>query len=345
MRRADEARTLGFEPPAKDTFQEVSIRYLAFQKARLTPRAFERSRGIVQTHFQLAFGPRRLADIRRIDVERYLTQRSAHVAPGTVTKELNTLKHIFNCAVDWELIPVNPAARVRPPRVPAGRVRYLQPTELRAVLECCPDWLRPIVAFLAFTGMRRSEVLGLRWLDIDRKGERFLLPQTKNRSGRVVWLNRLALRTLDSLNRQNATCTDRVFPPSEQVTPENVSMSFLRARLQAGIADFRLHDLRHTAASWLRMQGADIHVVALLLGHKDLRMAARYQHLSPAHLQEAARGLDIAFGPELSKLPAFAGISSETTQNFGTVAERDRDAIKPINGSEPLLTDISQSAI
>ena len=63
-----------------------------------------------------------------------------------------------------------------------------------------------------------------------------------------------------------------VFP---DVKPENVSVAFRRVCTQAGIEDFRFHDLRHTAASWLRMQGADIHTVAQLLGHKDLRMAAR----------------------------------------------------------------------
>ena len=75
-----------------------------------------------------------------------------------------------------------------------------------------------------------------------------------------------------------------------------MSVAFARACRKAGIEDFRLHDLRHTAASWMRMSGADIHTVAQLLGHKDLRMAARYQHLSPAFLEEAVRGLDTVFG-------------------------------------------------
>jgi len=66
---------------------------------------------------------------------------------------------------------------------------------------------------------------------------------------------------------------------------ENVSLAFLRDCRAVNILDFKFHDLRHTAASWMRMNGADIHTVALVLGHKDLRMAARYQHLSPAYLQ------------------------------------------------------------
>jgi integrase len=72
-------------------------------------------------------------------------------------------------------------------------------------------------------------------------------------------------------------------------------MAFARACKRLSISDFRFHDLRHTAASWLRMQGADIHTVAQLLGHKDLRMAARYQHLSPAFLADAVASLDLVF--------------------------------------------------
>jgi integrase len=160
------------------------------------------------------------------------------------------------------------------------------------VLEACPDWVRPIIALLVSTGMRRGEVLGLRWLDVDRKGCRILLPQTKNGEGRIVYLNRIACDALDSL--PGGKPTEFVFPV-QQSTPEAVSMAFARACRLVGIEDFRLHDLRHTAASWLRMQGADIHTVALLLGHKDLRMAARYQHLSPTFLAEAVAKLETAY--------------------------------------------------
>ena len=77
--------------------------------------------------------------------------------------------------------------------------------------------------------------------------------------------------------------------------PENVSLAFLRACQTVNIANFRFHDLRHTTALWMRMNNADIHTVALILGHKDLRMAARYQHLSPAFLSDAVMLLDSAF--------------------------------------------------
>lgn len=301
LQDAEKARVLGYAPPSEDTFAEFVPRYLKHQKARLTPRAYERSRGIAESHLKAAFGAMRLAEVRRADVQRYITERSTKVAAASVTKELNVIKHMLALAVEWELLPVNYAHGIKPPKAPAGRVRYLQPTEVKSLLGECPAWLQPIVLLLLATGMRRGELLALRWLDVDRAGGRLLLPQTKNGEGRTVWLNALALRVIDSLPRpDDSRPTDVVFAATEQLSPENISLTFLRACRRAKIEDFRLHDLRHTCASWMRMRGADIHVVALQLGHKDLRMAARYQHLAPTFLQDAVRGLDGVFGPELA---------------------------------------------
>ena len=182
---------------------------------------------------------------------------------------------------------------MKSPRVPAGRIRYLQPGELRAVLEASPEWLRSIVALAACTGMRRSEMLGLRWLDVDLAQGRVMLAQTKNGEGRIVYLNETAKAAIRCLAVTTKTrSTDRLF---QAFTAEQMSMAFARVCKRLSISDFRFHDLRHTAASWLRMQGADIHTVAQLLGHKDLRMAARYQHLSPAFLADAVASLDAVF--------------------------------------------------
>jgi integrase len=307
---------------------------LSYQKARLTPAAYARTKGIIEGHLKENFGSMRISEIRKVHVQKYVTDRSSEVSPASVTKELNCLKHLLGLALEWEVIPVNHARGVKGPKAPAGRVRYLQPTELRAVLESCPIWLRPIAGLLSFTGMRRSEALGLRWLDVDLKGNRIMLPQTKNRSGRTVWLNALALQVLDSIPRDGARSTDRVFPISDQVKPVNVSLAFLRACRKVSIADFRLHDLRHTAASWLRMQGADIGTVADLLGHKDLRMAKRYQHLSPDFLQSAVRGLDTAFRKELATLPGFEERVEGEQAKSEQGSDHDRVTIETLNSAE-----------
>jgi integrase len=289
--RVSQARILGFAPPTEDTFEETAKRFLNHQRARLTPQTYQRERGIVEGHLE-PFFKGKLAEIRRGDLQRFVTERSGKVRAASVLRELNTLKHLLRLGVEWEIIPLNCAQGVKAPRVGPGRLRYLQPPELRAVLEVCPPWLWPIACLAVTTAMRRGEILGLRWLDVDAPHGRILLPQTKNGEGRIVYLNAAAVAAIGSLPAGAGTA--RLFPG---LTGGQVTMSFKRACRAVGIEDFRFHDLRHTAASWLRMSGSDIHTVASLLGHKDLRMAARYQHLSPEFLSEAVTRLDGVFGP------------------------------------------------
>ena len=104
-------------------------------------------------------------------------------------------------------------------------------------------------------------------------------------------LNELACMVLDSIPK--GTAAERVF--DSELSPENVSLAFLRARRRAGVEDFRLHDLRHSCASWMRMRGADLQDVAKQLGHSDLRMSDRYANLSQAHLLAAVKKADGVF--------------------------------------------------
>jgi len=288
--RAEQSRVLGFNPPVDDSFADVATAYLAHQKPRLTMLAYERERGIIELHVKPSFNGL-LKQVRKLDVQRYVTKRCGDVSGETVRKELNVIKHIFKLAVEWELLPINPSLGVKAPKAQPGRVRYLQPTELRLVIDACPEWLRPIVALASLTGMRRSEILRLRWIDIDFQNGRIFIPKSKNGDSRIIYLNNSAVAVLKSLTQTKAV--DLLFPHLEGPA---VSMAFSRACRGLQISDFRFHDLRHTAASWLRMSGADIHTVAQLLGHKDLRMAARYQHLSPGFLADAVHRLDHTLG-------------------------------------------------
>jgi integrase len=188
--------------------------------------------------------PRGKADPSQADVDRFITKRSGEVAPATVRREVMILKYALSKAVHWEIIPINPAQNVELPKVPPGRVRYLQPTELRALLQECPEWLRPIVGLAVTTGMRRSEILILRWLDVDMAHRCVLLPQTKNGEGRIVYLNESAVAALNSLpfTEENRT-TDRLLPG---ISPARVSVAFGRACNRTKIEDFRFHDLSYT---------------------------------------------------------------------------------------------------
>jgi integrase len=194
-------------------------------------------------------------------VEQYIALRSRKCSAATIRKEVGVLKHLLNRAMKEGKISKNPAAGVTMPKLPAGRVRYLQPTELQAVLEYCPPWIRPVVRLAVATGMRRGEILGLRWLDVDLLQRQVNLPQTKNGKGRTVFLNEMALDVFRSLALEAGTLADEpVF--GLEATPEEVSMCFMRACRKAGISDFRFHDLRHTQATWLRQSGVQLDEIA-----------------------------------------------------------------------------------
>src|SRR5687768_17371694 len=176
--RVEQAKTLGFNPPGKETFADVAKKFLAHQKARLTAKASERESGIVRNH-PTPFFKGELSTIRRQEIQKYVTSRITKVSAHSVQKELNVLKHLLRLAVDWDIIPFYPADRVKAVPVPAGRVRYLQPAEWQILVEACPEWLQPIVRLAVNTGMRRGEILKLRWLDFDDDHNRLMLPQTK----------------------------------------------------------------------------------------------------------------------------------------------------------------------
>ncbi len=312
--REETAKAHGVRPPGPEMFGDVAQEYLNHQKPRISPANYRRECGIVEDHLKPFFAGE-LRAIRKATVARYITARCACVSSATVAKELNVLKHLLRLAVEeWEYLPANPIPRsMRPPKPAPGRVRYLQPGELRVVIEAAPLWLRPIIAMAVATGMRRGEILKLRWLDVDLNGARALLPQTKNGEGRIVYLNQLALQAIESLPISEQTKpTDVLFPG---LAKEWVSVAFARLCRKVGILDFHFHDLRHTAASWARMKGADIHTVAQLLGHKDLRMAARYQHLSPGFLAEAVGRLDGAFAECHQYVTAPKQLTEEVSTN------------------------------
>jgi len=274
-------------------FAEVADQYLGYQRPRLTPAAYERERGIVEELLK-PFFPGGIASVTKADISRYVSDRLAMVKSATVRKELNVLKHLFRLSVEeWGYILVSPAHGVRPPKKPADRVRFVQPGELQTILNACPDWLKPIATLAAFTGMRRSEILNLRWLDVSLERGIILLPQTKNGDGRVVYLNQTAVEALRLLPLSIDTKpTDR---PFEGLTPTQVSQRFLRVCRKVNIHDFHFHDLRHTHASWLRQKGTQLDVIAKQLGHRDLRMTARYAHLADNQVQGAVAALDAVF--------------------------------------------------
>ena len=149
--------------------------------------------------------------------------------------------------------------------------------------------MRPIFALLTATGMRRSELVNCQWKCVDRT--RILLPTSKNDEPKEIHLNTFAQKALASI--PEGAADDLLFPG---ITPEAVSMAFHRTCKLLGYWDIRLHDLRHTFATWLRQRGTELDVIAAQLGHRDLRMTKRYARIDSVQVSHAVNGLDAMLG-------------------------------------------------
>lgn len=290
----------------RETFADAAGRFLAYQKPRLTPKAYVREEGIV-AHLKASFTGR-LADITSSGVSDYVTAALGRVSKSSVRKELITLKHLFRLVCgEWKLLPrfSNPCLDVTAPKVRDERTQHLSPDQFRRILAASPEKMRPIFALLTATGMRRSELLECRWKYVD--GGRILLPTSKNEEPKEVHLNVFAQKVLASIPQGESE--DRLFP---DVTPEAVSMAFHRTCELLSISDIRLHDLRHTFATWLRQRGTDLDIIASQLGHRDLRMTKRYARIAAAQVKQAVSGLDADLpAPEAEKLAVSHSLVTE----------------------------------
>jgi integrase len=307
----ERARTLGVRPASEITTETLFERFTRHQKTRLRPTTFERLGGILETlKTQL---PAQAKAINKRAVAVYIETRSESVAPGTVAKEISTLKHCLRLAVEWGLLHDNAASGARLPKLPAGRTRYLTPGELRAALESAPNWLRAPMAFAACTGVRRGEMLSLRWMDVDLEHRRLYLRETKNGNLRVLPLSEAALSVLNSLPMGGSS--DAVFA---DVDPARLSVYTRRVFARLGITDASFHTLRHTSASWLVQQGVDLYAVGQLLGHKTPRMTQRYAHLSPEYMAGAVGKLDGIMGTMLhTTVSCEAQLVTTASPDFG----------------------------
>ena len=169
---------------------------------------------------------------------------------------------------------------------PSGRVRFLDESERDRLLEACKgsvdQRLYLLVALAITTGMRRSELLRLRWRHLDFERGLISITRSKNREHRSVGVAGVVLRGLKERAASRKDADERVFQPlpGQAQFPRK---AWENAMAEADLEDFRFHDLRHTAASYLAMNGASPTEIAEILGHRTLAMVKRYAHLTEKH--------------------------------------------------------------
>ncbi len=279
--------------------------------------------------FEAELGARRLHEITPWVIEKWRTKRrKSGTAVSTINRDIAALNAAMNRAVQWHYTDKHPFAGVKPLKMDDNKApRFLSPAEERRLrlvlaereekaragrdkgnawreargyptlpdLRATPyvDRLRPIVLLALNTGMRRGEIFGLSWADIDRKQAVVTVRGAGAKSGKTrhIPLNAEALAVLKGWQKTTGAESGLVFPGQDGARVDNIQTSWERLLKAAKISNFRFHDLRHTFASKLVMAGVDLNTVRELLGHSDLKMTLRYAHLAPEHKAQAVAKL------------------------------------------------------
>jgi integrase len=228
---------------------------------------------------------------------------------ASINREISCLHQLFRKAVEWEMIDKNPFSRGKTLRIKENnmRTRFLTEDEIPRLLAACAPHLKNIVVCTLNTGMRRGEILNLRWDQI--KDGIIYLQETKTDDPRQIPVNNTLAELFGNINKEQKFRSEYVFtftrPVKEEkssglvlIIPEqgnrinNVNVVFTSALRRAKIKDFHFHDLRHTFASHLIMKGGTLKEVQELLGHKSMTMTLRYAHLSQDHKKKAVNLLN-----------------------------------------------------
>jgi len=260
------------------------------------------------------------------DILQYLNGVKERASAATANRHHNTLRAIFNRAIEWEkLNGPNPAAKVKQFRIENSRTRFLEIGDITRLLAACDTQIQPIVSFAILTGMRRGEILNLRWEHLDLTNGIIHVLKTKSGEPREIPLAPDLAVILADLRKGDGG-------PVFNMDSRLLNTRFSKALMLAGITDFRFHDLRHTFASHFVMRTNDLPTLQKLLGHKSPRMTQRYAHLSKGHLQVEmqvfAAGFSQIFHNQVN--PMVGDAQKETADRDGLPSKND--ALKSWSG-------------
>ena len=201
---------------------------------------------------------------------------------------------MFNMAVKWGKAQKNPVSEVKLFKEPEGKDRILSPEEEARFFDAIQSHkqaghLEPVIIMALATGMRRSELLNLKWPNVDFASRVITVGGTKNGNIRKIPMNSRLTEVLS--NAKKVSQGEYVFPNKKGVPYKNLRISLNHALKAANIEGVTLHSLHHTFGSRLGMMGTDLGTIQELMGHADLKMTKRYYHPTIAHKREAVEML------------------------------------------------------
>jgi len=267
-------------------FKKLCNRYLEY--AENNKRSWTRDRQSIG-HFLKHFGNKTLQQLNPWIIEKYKSERSKEVKPATVNRELGILRNMLNKAVDWRMIESSPFKGVKLFRVSNVNLRIISNEEFDLLYESSSLDLKPILLCAISTGMRLGELLSLKWNDTNLNDGYILVRDSKNFESRTIPINATLLKALSDLKKHSES--EYVFE-GRKAMRKSIQRAWTKALKTSGIAHCRFHDLRHSFASRLVMNGVDLVTLSELLGHKSLTMTRRYSHPTPEHKRKAVESLN-----------------------------------------------------
>ncbi len=241
------------------------------------------------------FGGMKLSKINPRLIEEYKTKRITEAKPSTVNRELACLKHMYSLAKKCKIINDNPVEEVKLFSEQKIEMKILDRDEIMNLINKAADHIKPIIIVALNTGMRKGEILNLRWNNIDFDKHFIFLSETKSGRMRKIPMNSFVAETLKNINRDSKFVFYNLEIKKQLL---DVKRSLKTVCKKAGIKDLRFHDLRHTAATIMITGGVDLVTVSEILGHSDIRTTMRYAHPTPENKKRAFNVLAAVFGGE-----------------------------------------------
>jgi len=300
----DEARrlksevTLGRDPSAEKTVTRSIPTYsdlaqMHLDHAKTYQKSYDTTEMIMRRHIRPRWDRTVISEIKQPDVAKWLAlKRGEGLADATVEKIRVLFHRSFELALQWEVPGAerNPVKGVPRPRINNARTRFLSAEEAKrlqaAVAKSENPQLKHIVGLLLLTGARVSELLTAEWSNVDVDRRLWFIPTSKTGRSRYVPLSQAALDVIGRIPRPK----DSVYLFASAVTKRPIATikhSFQTARKKAGLLDVRIHDLRHSAASFMINGGIDLYAVGKILGHASHTSTARYSHVADHRLMAA----------------------------------------------------------
>jgi len=309
---------LGEDPREEKATAKQSPTFATFMAERYMPfvkgykKSWDCDDSLLRNHLLPALGKKHLDEITKHDVISFHHgMRAKGYAVGTCNRGLILLRYAMNLALKWEIpgITKNPTKDAALFENHNKKERFLSNQEAQRLYEAVKKsdnpMLQYIVPMLILTGARKREVLDAKWEDFDLIRRQWRIPTTKSGRPRHVPLSEGVLQLLDSIP-QGKGCDPVFANPKTKKAYNSIFYSWNRARKSVGLGDVRMHDLRHSFASFLVNAGRSLYEVQKILGHTQIKTTQRYAHLSQDTLLEAANVVFKAV-PLLMSLPKRVG--------------------------------------